>query len=83
MNLHQELINNLVLGCKATLFYFFFSRNIHYYIPSNLVVINALMINWKSSPSSILTSQMTHERVLEIKEVLFHPYPSDRKTDGI
>ncbi|RMC12701.1 hypothetical protein DUI87_10226 [Hirundo rustica rustica] len=58
-------------------------RNIHYYIPSNLVAINALLINWKSSPSSILTSQMTHERVLEIKEILFHPYPSDRKTDGI
>lgn len=80
MNLHQELINNLVLGCKAT---FFFFRNINCYVPTNLVAIKALLINWKSSPSSILTSQMTHERVLEIKEILFHPYPSDRKTDGI
>ncbi|KAJ7411726.1 hypothetical protein WISP_101245 [Willisornis vidua] len=57
--------------------------NIHYYGPSNLAAINALMINWKSSPSPVLTSQMTHERVLDIKEILFHPYPLDRKTDEI
>ncbi|CAM9883292.1 unnamed protein product [Bubo scandiacus] len=57
--------------------------NILYYVPSNLVAINTLLINWKSSPSSILTSQMTHERVLEIKEILCHPYPSDRETDEI
>ncbi|OPJ72780.1 hypothetical protein AV530_005292 [Patagioenas fasciata monilis] len=57
--------------------------NVLCYVPSNLVAINTLLINWKSSPSSILTSQTTHERVLEIKEILFHPYPSGRETDGI
>lgn len=82
MILHQELINDLVVSCKTPFFCFFF-RNVLCYVPSNLVAINTLLINWKSSPSSILTSQTTHERVLEIKEILFHPYPSGRETDGI
>lgn len=82
VNLHRELINNLVLGCKAAFFFFLFGI-VLYYVPSNLVAINTLLINWKFSPSSILTSQTTHERALEIKEILFQPHPSDRGTDGI